>query len=627
MKQRQRSKYEGLVIGGWTVSDFLGRGGNGEVLRASRGDQVGAIKFQKGSEASQQRLDRLRDEVEALRRCGDIPGVLPLLDANLAPAGGTNPWFVMGLATSMEDTLGQSSSLGSVVEAVAAIARTLEAVHARGLSHRDIKPDNLFWFEKRWCVGDFGLATFEGKAAKTERGERIGPLFFIAPEMMNDALTSDGRAADVFSLAKTLWVLATGQRYPMPGAYDISFLPARLSTYVQADRTTLLDRLIVSATALDPVSRPTMADVAQELHAWLSPQPLVSTMVKLDTARFAAELERRRAEVDAAASAQVRRDGLNRETATRILDAFGPLAHELANALTGESFLVRSDGAINGGNGLEVVADIPLGLNSRGTIAFRLNVRPDASGPFNVEVFAVIYLTLLGPIRFGTSLWHKKSFFLAGGAVENERIEQLKRDVTDEFPRAMESALGILLGNSDEETTKGARLRVVDEKGSPISGTEVIAIGAKGDTYRSSTSQDGSAVLEPMAGAAGIRNVIFIAHKDYCPKVAFLPVSEPVVLAKSPAIGSLIATRGWASVDGLSGQIDLIHDSHDRRYMYGSEGVVFNDGETEPVHLELDKPVTVRGTDSSSVLLTPRAFSGPCFLLEVARLPPNSPVG
>jgi hypothetical protein len=78
-------------------------------------------------------------------------------------------------------------------------------------------PDNLFFFENRFAVGDFGLVSFEGKSADTAQGERIGPMFFMAPEMLNSAIEADGQFADVYSLAKTLWVMATGQRSPQPG--------------------------------------------------------------------------------------------------------------------------------------------------------------------------------------------------------------------------------------------------------------------------------------------------------------------------------------------------------------------------------------------------------------------------
>ena len=93
---------------------------------------------------------------------------------------------------------------------------------------------------------------FEGKTSETARGERIGPLYYIAPEMLNSAAQADGRCADVFSLAKTLWVLATGQRFPLPGVYDTTHETFRIGSYIAEERTGALDKLIASATAFSP---------------------------------------------------------------------------------------------------------------------------------------------------------------------------------------------------------------------------------------------------------------------------------------------------------------------------------------------------------------------------------------
>ena len=211
-------------VGGWKLGCRLGIGGNGTVYRAERAGVVGAIKLLRSVEPK--RVARFRDEVHAMMACGDIPGVLPILGSDTRPDVGP-PWFIMGLAVTIDEELsatGQAAAIPSlrrVIEAILSIASTLMAMHGRGFSHRDVKPENLFFFNGKWAVGDFGLVSFEGKTSVTSKGERIGPLHYIAPEMLNSAAEADGRAADVFSLAKTLWVLATGQRFPLPGAYDL----------------------------------------------------------------------------------------------------------------------------------------------------------------------------------------------------------------------------------------------------------------------------------------------------------------------------------------------------------------------------------------------------------------------
>jgi serine/threonine protein kinase len=166
-----------MKLGDWSYDpkvDFLGRGGNGKVYRAVNSKAVtGALKrLHRG--VTEQRRQRFDDEIAAMRACGDIRGCLRILDS-YAPGAPGGQWFVMGLAEPLTEALGQEPPLRTVAEAVRDIAQALAEMHQRGYAHRDLKPDNLFRFEGRWAVGDFGLADFEGKNAETETGERIGP--------------------------------------------------------------------------------------------------------------------------------------------------------------------------------------------------------------------------------------------------------------------------------------------------------------------------------------------------------------------------------------------------------------------------------------------------------------------
>ena len=80
--------------GDWILGERLGSGGNGLVFAATRGDEVGAIKLLRKSGAS--RRARFADEISAMRRCMDIPGVLPILDSSdLAGAVDGPAWFAM----------------------------------------------------------------------------------------------------------------------------------------------------------------------------------------------------------------------------------------------------------------------------------------------------------------------------------------------------------------------------------------------------------------------------------------------------------------------------------------------------------------------------------------------------
>lgn len=223
---------------------------------------------------------RFRAEVHVLKKLGNDPGVLPLLYSNVPshPSRDDPAWLAMPVAEPIRRALGSAPRIDDVVGAVSAIAATLARLAERDIHHRDIKPGNLFRFENRWVIGDFGLADFPEKEELTAEGRRMGPLFFMPPEMLNSPHVAEGEPADVYSLAKTLWVLASEQNFPPQGEQRRDMPGGRLSDAVMHERIHLLDRLIELCTRHDPSARPSIKSVTEELQAWMA-APHVSDAV------------------------------------------------------------------------------------------------------------------------------------------------------------------------------------------------------------------------------------------------------------------------------------------------------------------------------------------------------------
>ena len=123
----------------------------------------------------------------------------------------------MPIATLISEAV-EGQPLEVVVEALAEVATTLARLaDEHGTGHRDIKPSNLYEF--RWPVagGDFGLIAVPSVEELTETGRPLGPAHYTAYEMIRDPANANPLPADVYSLGKTLWVLATGQRFPPEG--------------------------------------------------------------------------------------------------------------------------------------------------------------------------------------------------------------------------------------------------------------------------------------------------------------------------------------------------------------------------------------------------------------------------
>jgi hypothetical protein len=99
--------------------------------------------------------------------------------------------------------------------------------------------------------------------------------------MLIDADDADGKPADVYSLGKLIWRLASGQRYPLPGSHDRAISAMTIGAYVSRIDTATLDALLEGMTQIDPRARPAMAEVVASLEVWLAPAPSQSDEVDL----------------------------------------------------------------------------------------------------------------------------------------------------------------------------------------------------------------------------------------------------------------------------------------------------------------------------------------------------------
>jgi serine/threonine protein kinase len=282
-------------FGSWTVESHLGSGGNGDVWKVvDVAGGVSALKLLRARGSS--RLARFRDEVEFLRLYSE-PGVLPLVDSHLDGPG--PPWYVMPLAIPIRDALGRDPAPATVVEAIASIAEVLARLAARGVGHRDIKPDNLFQLDGGWVVGDFGLVSYPEKEPVTVQGRRLGPLDYMAPEMRADADTASPGPADVWSLAKTVWVLLADADLPLPGSHDLLNPTMSLRERINWHRVDQVDLLLERCTRMEPSARLTMSEFARELRALVT-EPQVDDPPDLDdiSGRLRAFVEPRQRRLD-----------------------------------------------------------------------------------------------------------------------------------------------------------------------------------------------------------------------------------------------------------------------------------------------------------------------------------------
>lgn len=262
----------GAQVGSWTLRRFLGRGGNADVWEADRDGHAAALKVLRTRKTDSEPFRRFRIEtrvVEDWRPDGVVPIIESFLPESLQPQ--EHAWIAMPVARPIREALGVTPTLEAVCEAVVEVARSLAAMGV--LAHRDIKPSNLYFLDGRFLIGDFGLVSYPGKEDLTAASQELGPRNYLAPEMIANPAGTDGRQADVYSMAKTLWALAASRDAPPPGQLRRDEPLTRLGSFVQHPRIYQVEELLEEATAVDPQARPAMAVFAKRLQYFLEGTP------------------------------------------------------------------------------------------------------------------------------------------------------------------------------------------------------------------------------------------------------------------------------------------------------------------------------------------------------------------
>lgn len=206
-----------LIRGRYELLDVVGRGGEGEVLRATdhNRDRQVALKVHYGVRSEEERDDAVR-AVSLLRSVRPQRGVAAVLDDFF---DADTYYLVMewvegrSLASLLEtqpDGLDVEIAMRYLVQAAAALDHLHS--HEPPVLHLDVKPSNFVVTpDGRLILVDFGTAR---RLDASRRPLRATPGF-TAPELASGATPT--RAADIFSLAATAHTLLTG-RPPRPGA-------------------------------------------------------------------------------------------------------------------------------------------------------------------------------------------------------------------------------------------------------------------------------------------------------------------------------------------------------------------------------------------------------------------------
>jgi eukaryotic-like serine/threonine-protein kinase len=193
------------------------------------------------------------------------PGAVTLYDV-VQDQGGT--FIVMELvdAPTLAELVRVSGPLppARVAEIGAQVVSALEAAHAAGIVHRDVKPANVMVPEAGMAkLADFGIASLAGDPQLTSTGLVIGSPAYMAPEQARGE--GSGPAADLWALGATMFFAVEGAA-PFERGTSIATLAAVVNEPPRSPRRAgALAPLIAALLAKDPESRPS----GPKVRAWL----------------------------------------------------------------------------------------------------------------------------------------------------------------------------------------------------------------------------------------------------------------------------------------------------------------------------------------------------------------------
>lgn len=213
-----------LVLSGLTVGAFfaeryrieglLGTGAMGKVFHATdlQRERPVAVKVLHPDKArKEQVLARFRREAAIMAEIAH-PGIVQVFDWGRTAEG--VDYIVMELlhGKTLREHLRSHGPMTpkELLPIIVAVADALAAAHAKGVVHRDLKPDNVFLCDGGAVkVVDFGLSMLDTDARMTKTGVMLGTPRYMAPEQIRSAKNVDPRV-DVYALGVTVHEALTG---------------------------------------------------------------------------------------------------------------------------------------------------------------------------------------------------------------------------------------------------------------------------------------------------------------------------------------------------------------------------------------------------------------------------------
>ncbi len=276
----------GTVVGGYEIEGLIGSGGMGRVYGARHpliGKRAAIKVLHSHCCADANAVVRFVHEAQAVNRIGHA-NIVDIFAFGALDDGRSYLIMEWLQGETLQERLErvQRIQFDEVVSILVALTRALEAAHAAGVIHRDLKPDNVILIHEddtdRLKLLDFGIAklsTTQPSARRTETGMTMGTPLFMSPEQAR-GLDVDA-STDLYALGVIGYAMICGQTPFEHEGSPVEILHAHISkppvspSAFAPDIPEGLESLLLELLSKQPAERPRLSDVRLRLRHLTSP--------------------------------------------------------------------------------------------------------------------------------------------------------------------------------------------------------------------------------------------------------------------------------------------------------------------------------------------------------------------
>jgi serine/threonine protein kinase len=237
--------------GKWEIVGKIGKGGQGKAYKvrdSKNPNNPDEYALKALSNTSNPKCkERFKSEIEAVSKLSHR-NIIRLIEYNL---DSQNPYMVMEYCNggNIEDSMFvKGLSILEILRLFVQICEGVKVVHDNGITHRDLKPTNIFITgnDNHPVIGDFGICHIIDGERMTMDREVVGSRYYMAPEFEGGKVEEVKCIADIYSLGKVLYRLIANRIFPREKHRDAQYDIVKLFNTPHLETINLiLDSMIV----------------------------------------------------------------------------------------------------------------------------------------------------------------------------------------------------------------------------------------------------------------------------------------------------------------------------------------------------------------------------------------------